>query len=137
DFLAGLAPASAAAELMARSVTIPLTDDFNSVAVPYAPTVPAGGYIGEGLPIPAVASSLTVATLTPAKSGIGVMLSRELARAGGQSVLNQLLTESAALTVDTLVFDTNAPGLLAGLTPLSSTAPLADLGALAEAVGGS
>jgi hypothetical protein len=137
DFLAGLAPASAAAELMARSVSIPLTDDFNAVAVPYAPTVPAGGYIGEGLPIPAVASSLTVATLTPAKSGIAVMLSRELARAGGQAVINQLLTESAALTVDTLVFDINAPGLLAGLSPLPSTGPLADLGALAEAVGGS
>ena len=138
DWLGGLQPASAASALMARSVTIPLPDDFTIISVPYTASLPLGGYVAEGAPIPTKTAPLTPATLTPRKCGFGLVLSKELAKIGGEAVMRQLLTESAALTMDALVFSTTAPGLLAGVsaTAASPAGPMGDLVVLGKAVSG-
>jgi hypothetical protein len=149
DFVVGLAPLSAAAELIRRALKVNL-DGVGSVTIPQRKIVAgdAGGFVGEGQPI--TTRQLNVLggpSLSPYKFATIVGFTRELSeRADFENVARQMLNEAAALALDAALFSTAAGstirprGLLNGVTPLVATtgggfaAFQADLVALVDAI---
>jgi hypothetical protein len=143
DWLASLAPASAAATLMARGLTIPISGE-GSISIPGRSGLPvAAPFVGEQSPIPVRQFVLGAATLTPRKVGTIVAWSRELSLSSADQVFETMLREDASVSLDSALLGTQAGsasahgGLLNGVTPIAAgSAVMAnDLSALAHAVG--
>jgi hypothetical protein len=151
DFVVGLAPVSAGAELIRRGLRVTLYG-AGSVQIPRRLVVAAdaGGFVGEGEPLQTRQLDVTAGlSLSPFKFGTIVTWTRQLAEAAIQdfeSIIRQILTEAAGLALDAALFSATAAssirpaGLLAGLTTLSPTtggganAFAGDIGALVGAL---
>lgn len=145
DWLASLGPASAASQLIAMSLNIPLDGSQQITAPGISPKVINGGFVKEGDPMRATAFAVAGPTLTPHKIAFFGVLTRELAkRSRAQQIVETAMRESSALTLDATVFNDDpasdfAPaGLFYNAVPVTPTsgegAMLADLTALAGAV---
>lgn len=133
DAIVGLAPASAAAEVISRGLQVSLAG-VASISVPYriVSAADAGGFLTEGGVIPVKQLNLTAGpVLTPNKFGSIAVFTRELEKYGAQgmmSVCRQILGEAAALALDAAVFSSTAAssirpaGILNGVTPITPTA---------------
>jgi Phage capsid family len=146
DFVASLATFGAAAQVIAGGVRVDL-DGVNTVSVPRRATAvdSALAWIAEGAPIPVKQDALDAVSLSPRKFAVAVGITREMSFA--EPVVETLLREDAAASLDASMFSTTAgsatrpPGLLAGIAPLTAAAGggeaamLADLAAIAAAVG--
>lgn len=143
DFLSGLTPQSALAQVIARGITIPIGDRL-SVTVPSRTPSAVGGWIAESQPFPIVAAPLSTVVLTPRKCGVGLVLSRELMQlTAAETIFTTMLREASGALLDALALSTDAAtpggleGLLHGIVPLTTTgSALGDLAQLAEACGG-
>jgi hypothetical protein len=145
DFFTGLAPASAAARLIAAGTMVTLEPRL-SLTFPRRATPPAAGlpWVAEGGPI--LVTQFTIAggaTLGPTrKFAVLLTLSEELARrSAAEAVFTFMLREAAAFTLDSAVFNTAAgsasahAGLLKGVTPLEPSGDMdTDLAALLAAL---
>lgn len=151
DFIASLAPISAAAAVFARAVTVSL-DGVSTVMLPRRTTPPANGdvpWVEEGKPVPVGQLSVSgSAVLGPArKLAVMVALTREtLERSAAEAIVTQILRENAALSLDASLFSTTAAsasrpaGILNGIAGLTATAGggegafLGDVNQLAAAI---
>jgi hypothetical protein len=155
DEIVGLAPQSAAADLITRGLRVNF-DRFAAITVPGRVVVgtDAGGFIVEGGPIPVRAPTMASLTLTPFKLAVICVLSNEIANysvPNALRVIEQNLNEAAALRLDAEMFSSTAAsssrpaGLLAGLSSVGAATTGSEamgqdigklLGALAAAGGG-
>lgn len=150
DFVAKLAPLSAAAEVFARAVKVDLSG-VGSLLIPVRASPPAAadvGWVAEGEAIPVQQFSLTAASIGPQrKLSCICAVTRQLAQSSAaEAVITQLLRENAALSLDATFFSNLASttarpaGILAGIAAQTATAGggLAglegDLGKLAGAI---
>jgi hypothetical protein len=150
DFIASLAPISAAAGVLNAAMRVSLAG-VASISFPQrsgAITAAPVAWVAEGAPIPA--AQLTTSrnvTLGPAcKLAILTVMTRELLEHGsGQTVLSTMLAENVSAALDTTLFGnaaattTQPAGLLNGVTALTpATAGVdamnTDLTALAAAI---
>jgi hypothetical protein len=152
DYIASLAPISAAARLMNAGLRLSL-DGQTSLLIPQRTGLPASdvAWVAEGQPAPVRRTTLSTTELgPPRKLMCEVVLTRELARhSQAEAVFTQLLKEDCALSLDAALFSAAAAttarpaGLLAGVTPIAAasgggtSAMESDLGALAGAVAAS
>lgn len=148
DFIANLAPTSAAAALIASSLRVDLGRNASVLVPTMIPTASAAGFVGEGEPIGVVAAAVSGPTITPRKIGVMTAMTRETLRSSAAApVFRALLTESASLALDAALFSAAAAvagvrpaGLLHGVTALTATAGggdeamVGDLEALTAAV---
>lgn len=142
-YLADLAPQSAIATLMTRGLvaTVPIGRAVVTPARVGGPV--ARSWVGEGAPIPVSTFTFGGISVTPYKLGVLTVLSRELVlRASGEVVLNAVLRDDAAATLDGAYLNDDAAtgaspaGLLYGVSPLTSAGEIwRDLAQLAAAVG--
>lgn len=131
EFLASLAPLSAAARLIAAGLRVNLKPGASTTfpARNGTPTATAG-WIGEGEPINVKSFSLTDSCeLAPRKFALITVFTRELAKRGdGERILSAMLREEAAAQLDHAYFSATASsasdhaGLLAGLTAIGGWA---------------
>jgi hypothetical protein len=134
-----IAPQSAAARLFEKCARFDLSG-VATISVPYAVAHPTGIFVAESSPIPVAQGALGAATVGPTrKLSFIVVISRELDEASPENastVISRLMGESAARSLDAVVFDANAAdttrpaGLLHNVTPITGTAsgaPTADL----------
>lgn len=152
DFMGGLTGLSAASRVLSLGTTL----DFGrrgSILVPSIPTTAgdAGGWVQQGSPIPVRKLTTASVVVSPRKLGTISVLSVELSKASASAVeqtVRTVLSEAAALALDTSFFSTTAgsairpAGILNGVTPLTATAGggdiamTTDITALATAVSG-
>ena len=131
EFMASLAPLSAAAALISRGVKVPM-GSAATIKLPARDGAPstATPWVAEGAPIPAREYVLNAdCELVAKKFGLLVGISREAAtRSNGESVVRQLLREDAAASLDGGYFSDDAasasdhPGMLDGVAPLAGFA---------------
>jgi hypothetical protein len=150
DFVASLAPISAAANLFANAVPVTL-DGAYTVRLPRRSgpiDVNDVAWVLEGGAIPVPVLSLENVVVGPTKKMAAIIpYTRELAeKSNAEQVFTLLLRETAALQLDTTVFSNQAAtparpaGVLNGVAPLtpataSDSAMHIDLGKLAGAIG--
>jgi hypothetical protein len=109
DFVVGLAPVSAGAELIRRSLRVTLYG-AGSVLIPRRLVVAAdaGGFVGEGEPLQTRQLDVTAGlSLSPFKFASIVTWTRQLAEAAVQDfelIVRQILTEAAGLALDAAHF---------------------------------
>jgi hypothetical protein len=133
DFIASLAPQSAAARLIVAGIKVSL-DRANSILFPRrvggkpATDVP---WISQGAPIPALQRALESVQLGPANKigAIFGMTREQLLYSSGLQTLTTLLTEDAVASLDAAVISTTAAsaglrcaGILNGRTPVTPSA---------------
>jgi hypothetical protein len=152
DFVASLAPVSAAANLFANAVHVTL-DGAYTVRLPRRSgpiDVNDVAWVPEGGAIPVPVLALENVVIGPVKKMAAIIpFSRELAEKGNaEEIFTMVLRETAGLQLDTTVFSDQAAtaarpaGILNGITPLTPTTPGSDtvmntdLGKLAGAIGG-
>lgn len=147
DFVATLAPESAAARLLTGGVRVDLTGR-QSLSLPARLGRPNAGLavVGEGAPIPVLGGSLGGVVLRKAKVAAIVTLTAEVANSpAGEAWFRQQLREDAAASLDAALLsaapaDEESPaGLLADATEVPAAAAgagamLADVEALGAAV---
>lgn len=149
DFIATLAPLSAAAQIISQGLQVNLgrAEEMTMPAREGAPSTNVQ-WVGEGSPIPVRSYTLNADTiLSPRKFGFIVAVSREMAkRANGESVIRTLMREDAATSLDAAYLSTAAgdavthAGMLHGVTPLvgygggDRDAMETDLTALSDAI---
>lgn len=146
EFLADLAPVSAASRLMAMGPK-PASIPPGSVApliFPHRPAGPAArGWVAEGDPIPATSASLANLIIVPGNVAAIMVASRELMRrSNAELVFRRMLTEDAGLSLDAVYFgsdaatDSSSAGLLYNVTGTPTTGDCRDdLARLAAIVG--
>ena len=146
EFLPSLAPLSAAAALIPMGTRVPVGD--LPLDIPVLVGLPsAAPFVGEAGGIPLRAGAFTTVPIAGRKMGIMLGFSKELAAvSGAQSVFEELLRRTAAVSLDAAMFGTNVgtavvhAGLLAGVVPLTaatgggSPAMISDLTRLGAAV---
>ncbi|MGJ0394948.1 MAG: hypothetical protein ACR65U_01785 [Methylocystis sp.] len=129
-YFSALAAQSAGAQLIKAAGSHVDLGPLTSISFPRSTTPPATvNWIGEGDPIPIDEHAFGDDVCGPErKFGVILTLSRELAkRSGGRAVFDAILRERAAVTLDAAIFSaaagdaTTHPGILAGVTALSST----------------
>lgn len=147
SFLVDLAGVSAASRLMTLGIkpaTIPPGAPSLGFHFPHRPAGPvARGWVSEGDPIPAASANLELLDIVPGKLGVIMVGSRELLRrSNAELVFRRILTEDAAMSLDSVYFGTAAAtatssaGLLYNVTATPTTGAFRDdLQQLAEIVG--
>jgi hypothetical protein len=133
DFVASLAPVSAAARLISAGMPINLAGK-DTVKVPRrqsgAKPVTPVQWVAEGAPIPVKQYVLDAVTLGPACKLASISaLSREaVVHASGLATVSTLLREDVSASLDAWMFSTQAgtagtspPGLLQGVSPLTAS----------------
>jgi hypothetical protein len=110
DFLGSLAPISAAATAFRSAMKVDLTG-VATVTIPSAfPTVSQVRWVAESNPIPVISGS----TVGPArKLAVLTVFTSELVLHSAQNaetVVRTMLSEAAALALDSALFDNAAPG---------------------------
>jgi hypothetical protein len=146
-----LAPFSAAAQLFDRSLKVTLTREAGGYVIPNI--APVGvKFVAPGAPKPVLQGVSTGQRVDPHKvAGIAVASSELYSQASVETVIQQLLAESAGPLLDAVVFSNSAgdlshpPGLLYNVTPITpstggagastSEAAIEDLIALGAAIG--
>lgn len=150
DYVATLAPVSAAAAVFARAIVAPL-DGVASITVPRRanPPDPADvSWIAPGEPIGVGQLTVTGTILTPKKLATIVAATRELIESSAaEAVFNAILRENVATSLDATFFsevsatDARPAGVLEGITALTAAsgadAMIDDLAQLVAAVSGS
>lgn len=123
DFLSSLAPGSAAARVFAMGLQVPFREGKETFRAPYRNSMPAAlPWVGEGQPIPVREFGFDNLAMTPKKMASISVLSRELARKGGEAAVRTLLREDAELSLDAGFFSDAAgdtethAGILNGIT---------------------
>lgn len=150
DFIAGLAPASAASRLIAAGVTVDLTG-ISTADLPWPTSNPPVVFVAEGAPIPVGQGVIGGGTVGAVKKmALILTCSGNLASYSTPAavpVLTQMLTESASRALNAAIFSTAAAdavrpaGILNGVTPITAAAgggaaaAAADVGKLAQAIG--
>jgi hypothetical protein len=145
-FLTALKPVSAGVDLLNRGIML----DFNGAASITLPalTVPAIDFVGEGLPIPAVAGTSSAGpSLIPHKIGVITSLTSEmLASSQAEELTRMVLLDACGPAIDKVLLSAGAAasdrpaGILNGITGLTPTAAggeaalIGDVKALASAV---
>jgi hypothetical protein len=144
-----LAPSSSALKLFERGTIVDL-NSFTTLRVPYVTTVPAGAWVAEASPAPALDLALASAVVGPMRKLVVLAgITEELEEASSpdlaSDVIGKILSDATMKTFDAAVFgsavgDVNEPqGLLYGVTPLTAApvgagAMAADLAALAQSI---
>jgi hypothetical protein len=145
-FVASLQPTSAAAQVIARSLSVSL-GQAAQVSVPGI-SLPMAAWVGEGAPIPVQqGTTSTGAVLDPHKLAMILTLTSELYRSSNaESVFRQTLIEGTSATLDSVFFSTAAgvsgqqpAGILNGISSLTPTSPgqasmAADMGQIATSL---
>jgi hypothetical protein len=154
-FLAGIATRSAAARLFAEALQIQLAG-ICEISLPRMSTTPAPVFVAEGEPPPVIEGVFENVTLGPTKKMMLISgLTNELAQHSADSaegLIRTAIGETAATSVDPVVFDANPAsesrpaGLLYSVAPIAAqagggaAAMVSDLqnmiGAIATAGGG-
>jgi Phage capsid family len=127
-FLDVLTPASAGADLLGRGIRLNFAGAA-SITVPNI-AIPNASFVGEGAPIPVKQGTTTPGpTLSPHKLASICVLTGELMRSSNaETMVKQVLIESAGPTVDLALFSTNAAsatapaGLLYNIVALTPAA---------------
>jgi hypothetical protein len=152
EFIASMGPASAGAALLSRGLTF----EFNGATQIVVPGLIAAankvGFVGEANPIPVVQFVSSGATLDPKSLKVITTFTREIFAHSTptiESLVRTILVESTALTLDSVLLDTNPAtadrpaGLRNGIAAITASndpdfreAMAADIGALAVAVSG-
>ena len=125
-------PASGAAQLFSRGVSLPLNRAY-TIILPGITTAPVVGFVAEGAPIPVVTAALDGGqVLGPAKKlAVIAALTQNLQDASGEiaeTVIRMVLQQAASKTLDTVLFDDQAAsairpaGLRYGVVPIAGTA---------------
>jgi hypothetical protein len=148
DYVASLGPASAASELISRSLQLSF-DGAASLMVPGLTASASGAsFVLEGAPIPVRQEVVAGPTLTPAKLGSISVFTNELARSSAiEAMVRTSMAESAALVLDSAMLGTAAAvagqvpaGLRNGVSALTAAsgtdidAVVQDVGAVVGAV---
>jgi hypothetical protein len=147
-----LSPQSTYAALWRRGLNLEFGPNASAFKLP-ARTNPgseiAGGFIGEGQPIPVKKLTLTSGNILPHKVGVISTFTAEIARRSLpniEQVLRDAIGFDTAITLDSVLLSddpataTSPGGILAGVTPIAATAGggivalSGDLSALAEAI---
>jgi hypothetical protein len=130
SYIAGLAPVSGAARLIASGVRV----DLSGIGVASVPrlSLSGGGFVAEGEPIGVHTGTTTAGAIGPVKKfAILTVLSEELlnhSTPDAEALVELALREAAALQLDAALFsdvaadDERPAGLLAGVTPVASAA---------------
>jgi hypothetical protein len=132
DFLAGLAPESAAARLIAAGMRVDLTG-VGSINVPHRSSNLANvdaQWVAEASPFPVKMFTLASTVIGPTRKLISsVVITRELAESSnGEQVVAQLLSEDIGASLDASVFSATAAsstrpaGILFGVAPITASA---------------
>jgi hypothetical protein len=144
-FLTALKPVSAGIDLLGRGIGL----DFQGAAQITLPSLsmPAIDFVGEGMPIPAVAGTSSTASLLPHKVGVITSATAEMLRSPQvEELMTMVLLDACGPGLDKVLLSTTAAagdrpaGILAGvagLTPSTGTGQAAminDLRQLATAV---
>jgi Phage capsid family len=131
DFVESLSPASAGAELLSQGLQVTL-DGVASITVPsFLAAAGNAGWVDEAQPIPNRALSVIPGpTLAADKLAVLVALSSEmLSGSNAEAFVRDALTQSAALALDSALFDASAAtsarpaGLRNGITGLTAAGP--------------
>lgn len=148
--LPALVPISAAAQVFAAGLSL-AWDGAGAITIPNVtpPNTGVSAFVGEGSPKPVVMGATTGARLDPHKiAPIAVISSELFSQASIETIMQRMLAEVAAVSLDTALFS-NAPadatrpaGLLNGITPITADpgtgsktdAMVADILALGKAV---
>lgn len=127
DTVIGLAPASAAASLIALGLSANLPVGAGQVVVPamIVSAADAGSFVGEGQPIPVRKGNIAAGpVLNLRKLATISTFSRDLAEHSEfEGVIRQIVGEAIGLALDAKMFSTNADdgvtpgGILAGVSP--------------------
>jgi hypothetical protein len=120
-----LAPFSAAAQLFNHTLKLTLTREAGGYVIPNI--APVGvKFVAPGAPKPVLQGSSTAQRIDPHKvAGIAVASSELYSQASVETVIQQLLAESAGPLLDAVVFSNSAgdashpPGLLYNVTPIT------------------
>jgi Phage capsid family len=130
DFVQSITSISAAAEVISRALKINL-DGIAQALIParVLNASDAGGWIGEGAPIPVRSLNFSnAATLVPRKLAVISPYTREMAESSNiEAIVKQTLGESSAALLDQSLFSATAgdatrpPGLFNGVTPITPT----------------
>jgi hypothetical protein len=133
DAVVGLAGPSAGAELIRRGLRVSLAG-IGSITIPGRIIVAAdaGSFVAEGAPIQVRELTLfSGATLTPFKLGVIAVFTNEMrqyAVADFETIVKQMLSEAAAIALDSAIFSATTAssirpaGILNGIAALSPTA---------------
>jgi len=145
EFLVGLAGQSAFASVRQEGLDLPL-QGYASQKLParIVTAADSGSWVAEAAPIPSIRLDVDAGPeLVPYKIAIIATVTRELAQhAYGIAVIQQIISEAAALQLDAKAFSTDAAsagvspaGLFNGLTPIATTGSIAgDLKAMLAAI---
>jgi hypothetical protein len=148
-FVAALAPASAAARVIDKSVKLAFNGAL-TVGVPGL-TLPNSAWVGETHAIPVIMGSTTTsAVLEPYKLAAIVTLTSEMmANPNAEALMRQVLTDNVGPVLDAALFGSGAgtvgiqpAGLLNGVAPLGAStagslldAMISDIGSIGAALG--
>jgi hypothetical protein len=148
-FVAALTPASAAAQVISKSLKLSF-DGAATINVPGL-SLPTAAWVGEGHAIPVIQGLTTSPSpvLQPYKLATIVTLTNELINSSdAEPMVRQLLIENCGPSLDVAMFGTGAgtplvqpPGILNAIAPLAAStasgldAMIADLGAIGAALG--
>jgi hypothetical protein len=147
DFLLNMGPASAAAGLLSRALTLSF-DRYNALVLPMLlPSSSNTSFVGQKAPIPVRQLSTDVAAIELRKLATILPFSRELLASSSvaEPLVRQIMVESIGLQLDSAMLDATAAsatrpaGLRAQVSATSaasagSDAMMSDLGTLAGAV---
>jgi hypothetical protein len=142
-----IGPIAAASQIFKRCVQLGF-DRGTTVLLPSITQSASGvAYIAEGAPFPIKQLSLSGASLTPKKLGMGVVLTRELLiGSNAEALLKAVMAENLSLGIESLLFDavaastTRPAGLRNSVSATVATAGggidamITDLAALAAAI---
>lgn len=103
-----------------RMPMLSFTFGRNTIKIPGRATVNdlAGGFVGEGAPIPVKRTTLNAVTLVPHKLGVITTMTRELAalsNPAAEPLLRNMMTDDTRETIDGLFLDNNVA--VAGIRP--------------------
>jgi hypothetical protein len=139
DMLAGLGPATAAAEVFKRSLLLDFAGRASISAPGFSASGANSGFVAEGDPIPVRQLSATPALLTPFKLASIAVLTREMIESSNaEQLIGDALMRSAGCALDDTLFDVNPAtaarpaGLRNGIAALTASNNADSVEAFAE-----
>jgi hypothetical protein len=139
DTLAAMGAASAAAEVLKRSLVLDW-DGAGSISAPgFIANAANSGFVAEGSPIPVRQLNATAALLTPAKLATIAVLTREMVESSNaETLISDALVNSSGLALDAVFFGSGAAtaaqpaGIRNGIAALAPSANTDAFGAFFE-----
>lgn len=143
DFFVSLGASSAAATVIQGGVKVAF-DSYASVVVPGVVSAAGNaGFVGEGQPIPVRTLTISGPTLSPHKLAVITTYTNEILERSTpdiETIVRAVLSESAALALDSYMFDAAAgdavrpAGLRFGISPIAASAATSPNQAMREDV---